>query len=79
MAKLAKKKNVIIGINLDEIISAEGKQKASILARTSQNIRICSKNKLKMVFLYKNQKRDIYDLKAFGLVLGMPTNMIKNL
>ena len=79
MAKLAKKKNVIIGINLDEIISAEGKQKASILARISQNIRICSKNKLKMVFLYKNQKRDIYDLKAFGLVLGMPTNMIKNL
>ncbi|OGJ12438.1 hypothetical protein A3K82_02765 [Candidatus Pacearchaeota archaeon RBG_19FT_COMBO_34_9] len=79
MAKLAKKKNVVIGINLDEIISAEGKQKASILARTSQNIRICSKNKLKMVFLYKNQKRDIYDLKAFGLVLGMPTNMIKNL
>jgi ribonuclease P/MRP protein subunit RPP1 len=75
LAKLAKKKNIIIGINLDEIINSEGKQKAIILARIIQNIRICNKNKLKMKFVSKSQKRNILDLKSLGLVLGMPTWM----
>ena len=79
LAKLAKKKNVIIGINLDEIVNSEEKQKAIILARVMQNIKICNKNKLKMRFIQKNQKRNIFDLKSLGLVLGMPTDMIKEL
>ncbi|MDD5012346.1 MAG: RNase P subunit p30 family protein [Candidatus Nanoarchaeia archaeon] len=81
LAKLAKKKNVIIGVNLDEIISSEGKQKAMILARVSQNIKICSKNKLKMeiIVLDKKNDRNVYDLRALNLVLGMPTNMIREL
>jgi ribonuclease P/MRP protein subunit RPP1 len=77
LAKIAKKKKVTIGINLDEII--ESKQKSDILARIRQNIKICNKNKLKMKFISLKQKRDIYDLKALGLVLGMPTNIVKNL
>lgn len=79
MAKMAKKKNITIGINLDEIIKSSEKEKAAIIARVRQNIRICNKNKLKMKFIYKNQKRNILDLKALGLVLGMPTSMIKSL
>ena len=79
MAKLAQKKNVIIGINLDEIINSEEKQKAVILARVMQNIKLCNKNKLKMKFIQKNNKRNIFDLKSLGLILGMPTNMIKEL
>jgi len=79
MAKLAKKNDVIIGINLDEIIKSSEKEKAVILARIRQNIRICSKNRLNMKFIYKNQKRNIFDLKALGLILGMPTNIIKDL
>lgn len=81
MAKLAKKNNVIIGINLDEAINAEGKQKALILARIMQNIRICNKNKLKMKFIIQDSKneRNIFDLKSLGLVLGMPTWMASNL
>jgi ribonuclease P/MRP protein subunit RPP1 len=75
LAKLAKKKNIIVGINLDEIINSEGKQKAIILARVIQNIRICNKNKVKMKFVSKSQKRNILDLKSLGLVLGMPTWM----
>lgn len=79
LAKIAKKKNVIIGINFDEIIKSEGKEKARILSRISQNIKICSKNKLKMKFVFLNEKnsRNIYDLKALGSVLGMPTNMLE--
>jgi len=79
MAKLAKKKDVIIGINLDELIKSSEKEKAAIIARIKQNIKICNKNKLKMKFIYKNQKRNLYDLTALGLVLGMPTWMVKSL
>ncbi|MCK4553328.1 hypothetical protein KAT80_03930 [Candidatus Pacearchaeota archaeon] len=79
LAKIAKKKNIAIGIDLDEIINAKSKQKAEILARTKQNIKLCNKNKLKMKFISQKNKRNIYDLKALGLVLGMPTSMTKNL
>ncbi len=79
MAKSVKKRDVVIGINLDEIINSEGRQKAVILARVFQNIKICSKNRIKMKFIHKNQERDIFDLKALGLVLGMPTKMSKEL
>lgn len=79
LARLAKKNNVIIGINLDELVNANEREKAKILARISQNIRICNKNKLKMKLIYKNQKRNDFDLKALGLILGMPTDMVKDL
>ena len=77
LAKIAKKNNVAVGINLDEII--EARNKSEILARVKQNIKICSKNKLKMKFITEKHKRNIHDLKALGLVLGMPTWMTKNL
>ena len=76
LAKIAKKNNVTIGINLDEIINSKGKSKAEILARIKQNIKICNKNKLKMKFI-RTQYRNIYDLKALGLILGMPTWMTR--
>ncbi len=79
LAKIAKKKNVAIGINLDEIIDSKERKKAEILARIRQNIKLCNKNKLNIKFISFKQKRDVYDLKALGLVLGMPTNMIKKL
>ncbi|MCK9595781.1 hypothetical protein M0R19_01195 [Candidatus Pacearchaeota archaeon] len=81
LAKLAKKNDVAIGINFDEILVSEGKHKSRILSRIMQNIRICNKNKLEMKFIIPNPKnmRNIHDLKSLGLVLGMPTNMIKNL
>jgi RNase P/RNase MRP subunit p30 len=79
MAKLAKKKNVTIGIELDEIITSYAKEKSGILARIRQNIKLCGKNKLKMNFvcLKKDYERNNYDLKALGTVLGMPTWMTK--
>jgi ribonuclease P/MRP protein subunit RPP1 len=79
MAKLAKKKGIFIGINLNELIKSGEKEKAEIIARIRQNIKICNKNKLKMKFIYKNQKRNLHDLVALGLVLGMPTWMTKTL
>ncbi|MBI2044364.1 hypothetical protein HYT24_03305 [Candidatus Pacearchaeota archaeon] len=80
LAREAKKKNVEIGINLDEIINSNKKEKTGILARIRQNIELCNKYKLNMKFISPSEnERDIYDLKALGLVLGMPTWMTKSL
>lgn len=80
LAKIAKKQNVSIGIDLDEIIlSKTKKEKAQILARVKQNISLCAKNKVKMKFISQRSKKNSYDLKALGLSLGMPTWMTKNL
>lgn len=81
LSKIAKKKNVAIGILLDEVIEHTGKEKAEILARISQNIRLCIKSKLQMKYVIINEKnkRNLYDLKALGLVLGIPTWMMKSL
>ena len=69
-----------MGINLDEIIESNEKTKAEILARARQNIKLCSKNKLRMKFISNEKnKRNLHDLKALGLVLGMPTWMTKEL
>ncbi len=79
MAKAAKKSEVSIGISLDEILNSKGKEKAQILARIKQNITLWNKNKLKVKFLAENPKnhRGSKDLQALGLVLGMPTSMVK--
>ncbi len=79
LAKIAKKNEIGIGINLDEII--ESKDKAKILSRVSQNIKLCNKSKLKMKFIAINEKnkRNLHDLKSLGLILGMPTWMTKTL
>lgn len=81
IAKLAQKKRIFIGINLDEIIQSTPNQKEKILARVKQNINLCNKYKVQMKFIAQNQKneRNVYDLKSLGLVLGMPTWMTRNL
>ena len=81
LAKEAKKNKIAIGINLDEIIESSGKPKAEIIARIQQNIKLCNKYKVKMKFITQKPKnsKDIYDLRALGLVLGMPTGTVKEL
>ena len=77
MAKVCKKKNIIIGINLDEIIQEKNlKKKSEIFARLKQNIMICNKNKVKMKFIINKNKKTSHELKSLGSVLGMPTNML---
>ena len=81
MAKIAKKNGIKIGIFLDEILESSEKEKAEILARTRQNIKLCSKNKIKMRFLFlkEEHQRNEYDLRSLGLILGMPTWMTSSL
>lgn len=79
LAKEARKNDVTIGINFDEIAESRGKQKAEILARIGQNIKLCNKNKLKMKFIFLRHERNLHDLKSLGSVFGMPTWMTKEL
>lgn len=81
LAKIAKKNEIKIGINLDEIIESSAKEKSQILARIKQNARICSKTKLKMKFIAQKpeNERNLHDLKSLGLILGMPTSMVSEL
>lgn len=77
MAKLAKKNNVTLGINLDELVLSS--DKVRVIARLRQNVEICNRNKVQMKFVGQKIKRDTYDLKSLGLVLKMPTWMTNNL
>lgn len=79
LAKLAKKKQVIIGINLDEIIDSNQTEKAKIISRIIQNVSLCNKNKIYMIFISKKYKKNKIDLQGLGLMLKMPTWMISNL
>ena len=80
MAKLAKKNNIKLGVNLDELIESSGKQKSEIIARIKQNIKLCNKNKIEMIFINLNKKnRDPYDLRSLGLVLGLKTELVSKL
>ncbi|MBU4308636.1 MAG: hypothetical protein KJ566_02485 [Nanoarchaeota archaeon] len=78
LAKIAKKNKIQIGINIDELISSQGKTKAQILARIQQNIKLCNKNKIQMQFISKS-KQTPNSLKALGSTLGMPTWMTSKL
>ncbi len=74
MVTIAKKKNIGIGIDFDEL--KESKDKEKILSRIRQNISLCKRVKVRMKFFSENEQ-DAYFLKSLGLVLGMPTWMVK--
>ena len=76
LAKIAKKNKIQIAINFDEIL--ESKNKEIILARLIQNIKLCNKHKIQMKFISKKPQNKL-NLKSLGLVLGMPTWMVKGL
>jgi len=77
LAKIAKRNNVKIGIDLDEII--DSKEKERILARLKQNVSICKKEKLEMQFIQKKHQRKILELKSLLATLNAPTWMIAKL
>ncbi len=82
MAKECKKNNIALGINLDELIEElDSKIKGEIFGRIKQNIELCKKYKIKVKFIVikEKNKRNIYDLKSLGLMLGMPTWMTKEI
>lgn len=77
VAKIFKKNKIILGIDLEELINSKHKER--ILSRLKQNVDLCKRLKVQIKFIYEEKKFDLIDLKALGLVVGMPTWMTKNL
>ena len=73
MCKLAKENNLIIGFSFNSILNSSNK--AQILGRISQNIRLCRKYKVKIAIASFAEKphemRAPKDLICFFIVLGM--------
>ncbi len=75
LCKIAKNNNITLAIDLNEIKQEENKEeKAKILSRIIQNIKLIKKfkNKFKLIN-YKNKPQ----AKSFLLILGLPTQIIK--
>ncbi|MCX8158828.1 MAG: hypothetical protein N3D20_00845 [Candidatus Pacearchaeota archaeon] len=66
LAKIAAKNHIAIGIDINEINNLKNKEKATILGRIIQNIKICRKSKTKLkLFNYKDKRN------AFSLLLSL--------
>ncbi len=75
LANLAKKNDVAIGFGFSFVLNCSGLERARMIGRMKQNVRICRKAKCKMVVCSyaKNVKemRGAKDLLAFARILGM--------
>ncbi len=74
LAKIAAKNKVAIGIDLKEISHLEKEDKAIILARIRQNIKLCRKAKAKLKIINYKDKRN---LTALLISLGASTQQAK--
>ncbi len=72
LCKIAKNNNITLIIDLKDI-QGDKQQKAVILAKIIQNLRLIKKYKPKFKVKGKNK----YQSASLLLVLGLPTNMIK--
>ncbi len=50
LCKLAQKNNIAIGFNFSDILNATDTERPKILARMAQNVKLCKKYKVKMIF-----------------------------
>lgn len=73
LCKLSNKNNIAIGFSFNEIIHS--KNISNTLGRMMQNVRLCRKYKVKMIFAsFANNKyemRGAHDLLSFARVIGM--------
>ena len=77
LCKLAKDNGIAIGIDFNVFSELEEKELAVNIARLIQNIKLCSKYKLKMV-LFNAKSKNNHDLFSLLVSLGMPTSMAKH-
>jgi RNase P/RNase MRP subunit p30 len=77
VAKEAKKKNIAIGIDFQEIKNLHGKAQALRIARIMQNIIICRKAKCLILLLDLKNSAKKHELLAFAFSLGMSSQQAK--
>jgi len=73
--KLAKQNNIKIGIDLNKLKKQDKKNKAIILSRIIQNIRLCKRTKTHIIFIPKQSKQDTL---SFFITLKGSTQQAKS-
>lgn len=82
MCTLAQKNEIVIGFSLASILSAQGSQRAQLIGRIMQNIRLCRKYKVRVIIgsFARDpwQMRSPHDTQSFFVELGMHPAEVKN-
>lgn len=82
LAKLAAKNDVAIGFGFSYVLNSKGVERAKIIGRMKQNVRICRKAGAKMVVCSYGsnvkEMRGAKDLLAFARLLGMTGTEVKH-
>lgn len=76
LCKLAAKNNIKIGISVQEIKSLSAIQKAKVIARIMQNIKLCKRTKTQII-LWPENKYKSQDITAFITTLKGSTEQAK--
>lgn len=75
IVKLMKEKKVSYGLSFSQLLGKSSKEQARILGRMMQNLKLCRKYKVPIVFgsfaRHPYQMRDYRDLMAFARTLGL--------
>jgi RNase P/RNase MRP subunit p30 len=74
MAKIAAKKRVAIGVDLERLRSLRGKEKAQTLARIVKNVEVCRKAKCRLVLVNWKDEKDAFE---FLISLGASTEQAR--
>lgn len=74
LCKIARNNNITLAIDLNELKGKEKKEKAVILSRILQNLKLIKKFKNKFKVLNPGNKSQAF---SFLISLGMPTDMAK--
>jgi|APSaa5957512622_1039677.scaffolds.fasta_scaffold25556_3 RNase P/RNase MRP subunit p30 len=77
LCKLAKKNDIKIGVEVEKIFGLGKIEKARVLARVSQNIKLCKRVGCKIVLLCDQCKLSKQDIMGFFKVLGGSTKQGK--
>ncbi|MFA5855960.1 MAG: hypothetical protein WC867_01270 [Candidatus Pacearchaeota archaeon] len=77
LCKLAKKNNIEIVIDIDNLKTLQKKEKAKILARIMQNIELCKKSKA-VIKAYSKDKNSSKEISALFITLKSSTEQSKN-
>ena len=83
LAKICRDKNKIIGFNFNLILNSDKKERARILGRMMQNVKLCRKYKVKIYIgsfaRDPHELRSFFELRSFGACIGMNPGEIKEL
>jgi len=77
LCEIARKNNITLAIDFSELLVEDKKQKAKIIGRIIQNLKLIKKHKNRLIVL--NKPQDLKSLQAFLLVLGADTKMASEL